>query len=99
MLGPPGRFPKRRLIVAMNSLDEFIDSGQTIPWIKTQNAVTFLRPIPDVGVGAPGPTARVAEFLRFCQIGLTFPQRFFSLPLVRDVRDRAHKFGAPSFIL
>src|SRR6476659_4933041 len=99
MRGPLGRFPERRLIVGMNSLDEFFESGQTIPWIKTQNAVAFLRPIPDVGVGTPGPAARVAEFLRFCQIRLTFTQRFFSPPLVGDVRDRAHKFGAPSFIL
>jgi hypothetical protein len=83
----------------MNSLDEFFDSGHTIPWIKAQNAVAFLRPIPDVGVGTPGPTARVAESLRFCQIGLTFPQLLFGLPLVGDVHDRTHEFGTPSFIL
>ena len=73
MLGPLRRFPERRFIVGMNSLDEFFHSGRTIPGIKTQNAVAFLRPIPDVGVGTPGPTARVAEFLCLCQIGLTFP--------------------------
>src|SRR5580692_7320876 len=65
MLGPRGRFPERRLIVGMNSLDEFFGSGQTIPWIKTQNPVAFLRPMPDVGVGTPGPTAGVAQLLRF----------------------------------
>src|SRR5258705_372183 len=73
MRGPLGRFPERRLIVGMNSLDEFFGSRQTVPWIKTQNAVAFLRPIPDVGVGTPGPTARMAECLRLGQIGLTFP--------------------------
>src|SRR5882724_1677320 len=99
MLGPLGRFPERRLIVGMNSLDEFFRSRQTISWIKTQNAVAFLRPIPDVRVGTPGPTARVAECLRLCQIGLTFPKRFFSPPLFRDVSHRAHKFAVAGCIL
>src|SRR5690349_4363036 len=75
MLGPLGRFPERRLIVGMNSLDEFFHSGRTIPWIETQNAVAFLRPIPDVGVGTPGPTACLAEFLRLRQISLA-PTQF-----------------------
>src|SRR5260221_7255617 len=70
MLGPLGRFPERRLIVGMNSLDEFFGSRQVIPWIKTQNAVALLRPMPDVGVGTPGPTARVAESLRLSQVEL-----------------------------
>src|SRR5260370_7660013 len=56
MLGPVGRFPERWLIVGMNSLDEFFGSGQTIPWIKAQNTVAFLRPIPGVGVRTPSPT-------------------------------------------
>src|SRR6476646_3038477 len=74
MPGPSGGFPKRRLIVGMNSLDDFFHSGRTIPWIKTQNAIAFLRPIPDVGVGTPGPTARVAESLRLRQISLALTQ-------------------------
>src|SRR5882757_6862726 len=74
MRGPRGRCPKRRLIVGMNSLDEFFGSGQTIPRIKTQNAVAFLRPIPDVSVGSPGPTARVAESLRLRQVGFAAPE-------------------------
>src|SRR6476660_9802183 len=71
--GLPGDFQELHLIVGMNPLGEFFDSRQTIPWIKTQNAVAFLRPIPDVGVGTPCPTARVAQFLRLCQISLTLP--------------------------
>src|SRR6202040_4263130 len=74
MPGPLGRFPEGRLIVGMNSLDEFFHSGRTIPWIKTQNAVAFLRPIPDVGVGTPRSTACVTEFLRFCQIRFIGPE-------------------------
>src|SRR6202050_1639465 len=68
MHGSPGRFPERRLIVGMNSPDESFRSRHPIAWIKTQNAVTFLRPMPDVGVGTPGPTAGVAQPLRFCQV-------------------------------
>src|SRR6266403_570951 len=93
MRGPPGRFPERRLIVGMNSLDEFFGSGRTIPWIKTQNAVAFLRPIPDVGVGTPGPTACVAESLRLRQISLA-PTQFLLRPLaLSDVDHSAHKFN------
>src|SRR5262245_55684707 len=99
MLGPLGRLPEPRLIVGMNSLDEFFDSRHSIPWIKTQNAVAFVRPIPDVGVGTPGPTACVAESLRVRQIRFALPQRLFSPPLAGDVCNRAHEFGAPSFFL
>src|SRR5258707_347417 len=92
MLGPLGRFPERRLIVGMNSLDEFFGSRQAIPWIKTQNAVAFLRPIPDVGVGIPGPTARVAESLRLRQISLA-PTEFLLRPLaLGDVDHRTDEF-------
>ena len=66
-------FLQLHLIVGMNPFDQFVYPGQTIPWVKTQNAVAFLRPISDVGVGTPGPTTRVADFLCLCQIGFTFP--------------------------
>src|SRR6266481_7699857 len=78
-------FPERRLIVGMNSLDEFFDSGRTIPWIKTQNAVAFLRPMPDVGAGTPGPTACVAESLRFCQVRFTAPEGLLGSLALFDV--------------
>src|SRR6185295_20331590 len=92
MRGPVDRFLERRLIVGMNSLDEFFHSGQTIPWIKTQNAVAFLRPIPDVGVGTPGPTARVAEFLRLCQIRFAAPNSLFSSLTFGDIHYSADQF-------
>jgi hypothetical protein len=48
----------------MNSLEEFFESRQTIPWIETVDAIIFLRPILDALFGTPGPTACVAESLR-----------------------------------
>src|SRR6266403_1635867 len=93
MPGPLGRFPERRLIVGMNSLDELFDSGRTIPWIKTQNAIAFLRPMPKVGVGTPGPTAGVAEFLRFCEVRFTAPEGFLGRLSLGDVGYRADKLA------
>src|SRR5690242_8056221 len=93
MSGTLNRFPKRRLIVGMNSLDKFFSSGRTIPRIKTQNAVAFLRPIPDIPIGTPSPTARVAESLRFRQISLA-PTQFLLRPLaLSDVDHSAYKFN------
>src|SRR5689334_1603198 len=87
MPGPLGRFTEYRLIVGMNSLDEFFHSGQTIPWIKTQNAVAFLRPIPDVGVGTPGPTAGLAEPLRFRQVRFTSSEGLLRPLLFTQIED------------
>src|SRR5579864_8516571 len=75
----------------MNSPDEFFHSGQTIPWIKTQNAVTFLRPIPDVAVGTPGPTACAAESLCFCQVRLAALQLLSQLFLLGHIHGGSKK--------
>src|SRR6266702_35543 len=99
MLGPVGRFPERRLIVGMNSLDEFFGSGQTIPWIKTQNAVAFLRPMPDVGVWTPCPTAGVAQPLRFRQVRFTAPEGFLGRLALGDVGHRPDKLAIARCIL
>src|SRR6266446_728594 len=74
MLGPLHRFPERRSIVGMNSLDEFFGSRETILWIKTQNAVAFIRTMVDVAVETPCPASRVAEFLRLGKISLALTQ-------------------------
>src|SRR3954463_6006711 len=66
----------------MNPLKEVFESGQTILWIETQNTVAFLRPVPDVLVWTPCPTACVAESLRLRQIGFALPHRFFRTLLV-----------------
>src|SRR5882672_10567146 len=76
----------------MNSLDEFFGSRHTIPWIKTQNSVAFLRPMSEVGARTPGPTARVAEFLSLRQISLA-PTQLLLRPLaVGDVDHGTHEF-------
>src|ERR1700726_3119289 len=71
----------------MNSLKEFLEPGQTILRVETQNTVAFLRPIPDicmlgfpygeVWVWAPCPTAGLAESLRLCQIRFAFAEFLF----------------------
>src|SRR6266849_1129500 len=99
MLGPVGRFPERRLIVGMNSLDEFFGSGKTIPWIKTQNAVAFLRPMPDVGVWTPCPTAGVAQPLRFRQVRFTASEGFLGRLALGDVDHRPDKLAIARCIL
>src|SRR6266704_2688228 len=93
MSGHLGRFPERRLIVGMNPLDEFFGSGQTIPWIKTHNAVAFLRPMPDVGVWTPCPTAGVAQPLRFRQVRFTAPEGFLGRLALGDVGHRPDKLA------
>src|SRR6185295_697486 len=77
------------LVVGMKPLKELFESGQTILWIETQNTVAFLRPVPDVLVWTPCPTACVAESLRLRQIALAFPHRFLRALLVRDVSHRS----------
>src|SRR5262245_34021589 len=67
----------------MNSLDEFFHSRQTIPSIKAQNAVAFVRPVPDFLVWAPCPTACLAESLCLRKVSLA-PTQFFLRPLALD---------------
>src|SRR5215510_15978190 len=72
----------------MNSLDEFFHSRQTIPPIKAQNAVAFVRPVPDFLVWTPCPTACLAESLRLRKISLALTQLLLR-PLALDpLRDR-----------
>src|SRR6266404_5159758 len=58
----------------MKPLKEFFESGQTIPWIETQDTVAFLRPVPDILVWAPCPASRLTEFLRLGKISLALTQ-------------------------
>src|SRR5436190_24056385 len=58
----------------MNPLKELLESRQTILRIETQNTIAFLRPVPDVLVWTPCPTARLAQRLRFCQVRFTVPE-------------------------
>src|SRR5215467_13047153 len=67
----------------MNSLDEFFHSRQTIPSIKAQNAVAFVRPVPDILVWTPCPTACLAESLRLRKVSLA-PTQLLLRPLALD---------------
>jgi hypothetical protein len=62
---PLHQFFQLGLIIGMNPLEQFFESGQTIPWIETLNAVAFLGPILDTDFRTPCPASRLAEFLRF----------------------------------
>src|ERR1700756_5500258 len=63
----------------MNPLKEVFESGQAILWIETQNTVAFLRPVPDILLGTPGPTAGLAQLLRFRQVRFTSSQGLLRL--------------------
>src|ERR1700747_2967148 len=76
----------------MNPLKELFESGQTILWIETQNTVAFLRPVPDILVWTPCPTAGLAESLRFRQVGFTALEGFLSSLEIFDVGDDAIPF-------
>src|SRR5712691_8409047 len=86
----------------MKPLKEVFESGQTILWIETQNTVAFLRPVPDILLWTPGPTAGLAQPLRFGQVrftsseGLLRPLLFAQVEgerdaLVRTLKQRASK--------
>src|SRR5208337_3506080 len=53
----------------------------------TQNAVTFRRPMPDVSVGTPCPTAGLAQPLRFRQVRFASPEGLLSPLLFTQVED------------
>src|SRR5712671_6480885 len=84
----------------MNPLKEFLESGQTILWIETQNTVTFLRPVPDILVWTPCPASRLAEFLRLGKINVALTQLLFAREQVA-VREHARQrvFQAPGDLL
>src|SRR5258706_2008721 len=71
----------------MKSLKEVCKSGQTILWIETQNPVAFLRPVPDIVLWTPGPTAGLAEPLRFRQVRFTSSESLVRPLLFAQVED------------
>src|SRR5258708_4539348 len=73
----------------MNPLKEFFESGQTILWIETQNTVAFLRPVPDILVWTPCPTACLAESLRLRQVRFAAPEGFLGRLALGDVGYRS----------
>src|ERR1700741_4959555 len=71
----------------MDPLKELFESGQTILWIETQNTVAFFRPVPDVLVWTPCPTACMTEPLCFGQV------RFAALQLLSQLLLFGHIHG------
>src|SRR4030095_11758279 len=69
----------------MKALKEVFESGQTILWIETQNKEPFLRPLPDILFWTPGPTAGLAQPLRFRQVGFAPPELLLGLFARLDV--------------
>src|SRR5260370_40866753 len=71
----------------MDPLKEFFESGQTSLWIETQNTVAFFRPVPDILVWTPCPTACLAESLRLRQV------RFAPLQVLSQLLLLGHIYG------
>src|ERR1700731_1583318 len=59
--------------------------GQTTLWIETQNTVAFLRPVPDILLWTPGPTAGLAQPLRFRQVRFTASEGLLGLLLFTQI--------------
>src|SRR6185369_356685 len=83
----------------MNPLKEVFESGQTILWIETQNTVAFLRPVPDILLWIPGPTAGLAQPLRFRQVRFTSSEGLLRPFSVLDVEiDSVPLDDVPQFV-
>src|SRR5216683_5531115 len=80
----------------MNPLKEFFESGQTVLWIETQNTVAFLRPVPDILVWTPCPTACLAESLRLRQVRFTSSEGLLRPLLFAQIEHESDPF-VPSF--
>src|SRR6266513_2586037 len=88
---PLHQFFQLGLVIRMNPLEQFFESGQTIPWIEALNAVAFLRPILDTDFRTPCPASRLAEFLRLGQIRFALTQSFFCPLAFGDIHYRPDK--------
>src|SRR6202166_2873968 len=87
------QFPEAGLVVGMNPLKEIFESGQTILWIETQNTVAFLRPVPDILVRTPSPTACLAQPLRFRQVRFTGREGLLGRLTPGDISHRPDKLA------
>src|SRR5215469_5739389 len=82
------QLPEAGLVIRMNPLKEFFESGKAILRIETQNTVAFLRPVPDILVWIPCPTPRLTEPLTFCKKRLTGAQVLLSVLAYAPLRNR-----------
>src|SRR6185503_17317474 len=76
----------------MKPLNKVFVLGQTTPWIETQNTVAFLRPIPDTLLWTPGPTAGLAQPLRFRQVCFTAPEGLLGPLLFTQIEHECDTF-------
>src|SRR5215472_9118194 len=75
-------------VLGMNPLKPFFPGGHPNLWIKTINAIAFLRQIHDLPWGyLPNQTSHVAKSLRLCQMSLTPPQSLLRLLLAGQIED------------
>src|ERR1700751_6067921 len=81
----------------MNPLKEFFESGQTSLWIETQNTVAFLRPVLDILVWTPCPTACLAESLRLRQVRFTSSEALLRLLPFAQIEHESDPFVPTSF--
>src|SRR6266852_6664863 len=84
----------------MNALQPFFPSRYALFWIEAIYAIPFLGEMQGVSSRyPPSPTPRMREPLRFCQITLAPPQRFFRLLCCGDVHHRSNKVDAARYIV
>ena len=82
-------------ILLMNALQPFFPSRHALLWIEAIYAIPFLGEMQGVSSRhPPDPTPRVREPLRFRQISLAPPQRFFRALGLGRVRHRPDKLDA-----
>src|SRR5207245_514054 len=75
-------------VIRVNTLQQLFPSRHAHFWIEAVYAIPFLGQMQgSVSGRSPGPTARLAKPLRFRQITLAPPQRFFRLLSFGDVAD------------
>src|SRR6266581_7600842 len=86
------QIPEAGLVVGMKPLNEVFESGQAILWVETQNTVAFLRPVPDILLWTPCPTAGLAQPLRFRQVRFTYSDLFLGALLFAQVEDEHDAF-------
>src|SRR5260370_5519694 len=81
----------------MKPLKEVFEPRQTTLWIETQNTIAFLRPVPDILIWTPCPTACLAESLRLRQVRFTAAERLFGALLFAQIKSKGHARAAAFF--
>src|ERR1700742_985896 len=80
------QFDNLGLIIGMNALTHCFEWRRLFSRFETYDAEALFAPVPEfVRCGIPGPTARVAQPLRFRQVGFTLPERRFGSLAFRDI--------------